>query len=209
MLSVLALSLLWAFLPRLVLDWDELEATWEADRRASLAAEGSGVAETDSLVALERRGIRWQRENMPWVNLAVRAIYALAGGFATWAVSRALGWAGRLSSHFSACALAQGAYVLVSSAFFLIAFRLSAPLVARPGPALLFAPGSGGAPLHGFLHYVLESFDVASVATVTAWGIGLGRLLGLERTAGLRLCFAVYVVGVLLVSSPILLSSGQ
>ena len=200
---VLVVAVVWAFLPRILVDWEDLESRWEAERSMQLEAGGMSEAGADSVLQLERTSLRWQRDNMPFLNLLTRFLYALVGAAATWALSRALGWGEGFVSHAQAALLAQGGYTAISGLSMVAAIVIGAPWIMSISPALLaHAPTTAGSA--AFVHGALRNLDLASVATVAVWGAGLGTVAGRSRTDGLRVVAAVYMIGVFLVSAPLL-----
>lgn len=215
-LTVVALvAVVWAFLPRLLLNWDELEADWESGRRAELLESRpseTGATYVDSIVTAERNMLRMERDSLPWLNLVTRVFYALLGAGATFALAKSLGWrsANSFALHAQTAALAQGCYVLVSGALIVAAVLLRLPEMIRLSPGLLLpTAGEGDGGLLVFFHRFLDHMDLPSVITIVVWGTGLGCSSGEGKPAGLRLVGTVYLLGVVLVSAPALMSGGS
>lgn len=211
LLPVLALAVVWAFLPRLLLDWEGLEREWELERRAELLAEGdgeAGAARADSIVALELDTLRWQRENIPYLSLLTRVLYTLLGAGATYWLAKAAGWrsSGTPAEHAQAAALAQGGYVVVSGVLTVgvVVTGFSGLLSLDLGRLL---PAVEGGVLLPFFRRFLGYVDLPSVSTIVVWGIGLGSTCGETRLSGIRLVGAIYLLAAMLVSAPLLVSA--
>jgi hypothetical protein len=193
--------------PLVVLNWEELESRWSAERYGELSMDGYSGAEADSMLALELQEIRWRRGSIPFIGLAERIFYAVVGGLATFGAAYAAGIRGGVPAHLKSAALSQGAYILSALALALISLALSLPPEFTWSASSLFDTSvQNPSRLYVFGFVFASHLDLPSVVSVSLWGSGLAALMGRKSSFGLRMTWFVYTCGLLLVSTPALLS---
>ncbi len=209
-LSALALTaavvILAGAVPLLIIDWDELEAEWITGRSEELILDGYSQVEADSVLYGELEEIRWRRSSIPFIGLAERIFYAVAGGLATFGAAYAAGMKGEFPAHMKSAALSQGAYIITALTLALISLALSLPSGFSWSAAAFFdTTVLNPSRLYVFVFLFASHLDLPSIVSVSLWGAGLSALLGRSVSFGLRMTWFVFVCGLLLISMPVLL----
>jgi hypothetical protein len=195
------------FLPAAFTDWEELRDRMALEAAPDLAAEGYTPAQADSLIAVELQGMQEFARGFPMAMLLERSVIALVAALAAFGIAFAVEGrkVGKITDYVTSSMLSQAAYSITASVVFLAAMA-----VRLPGSVSLslgaFVPVGVQDPgrLHVFLYRFLSSFDLPSLAALFLWGTGLAVLNGRDRGWGLRLCLSVFLLGVLLVSLPVM-----
>ena len=192
--------------PLLIIDWDELEAEWITWRSEELTFDGYSAAEADSVLYGELEEIKWRRSSTPFIGLAERIFYAVAGGLATFGAAYAAGMKGEILSHMKCASLSQGAYIMSALTLALISLTFSLPAGFSWSAAVFFDTSvMNPSRLYVFAFLFASHLDLPSVVSVSLWGAGLSALLGRSVSCGLRMTWFVFVCGLLLISMPVLL----
>ncbi len=193
--------------PALIIDWDQVDADWEAGRTPELLAQGHSVAAADSVVSSELTEMRGMAESMPLVAIIERAILALLAGLAAFGLTYAIEGTrvGRATDYITSSMLAQGAYMLVGMLVLLLVTLTDLPGAVRLDlSALVPTDTADPSRLHVFAFRFLAGIDLPTVVTLYLWGTGLSAIMDRPRSYGLRLCSSVYLAGLLMVSMPVL-----
>jgi hypothetical protein len=195
------------FLPAAFTDWEELRARMTEEAAPGLAREGYTPTQADSLIAVEMQGMQDFARGFPLAMLLERSVIALVAALAAFGIAFAVEGrkVGKITDFVTSSMLSQAAYSITASAVFLAAMA-----VRLPGSVSLslgaFVPVGVQDPgrLHVFLYRFLSSFDLPSLAALFLWGVGLAALNGRDTGWGLRLCLSVFLLGVLLISLPVM-----
>lgn len=195
------------FLPAAWTDWDDLRGRLAREMTPQLAEEGYSAAEADSIVSEELRGMREFARGFPMAMLLERSVIALVAALAAFGIAYAVEGRriGRITDYVTSSMLSQAAYCITASVVFLgaLAVRLPGSVSISLGAVVpVDTPDPGR--LHVFLYRFLTGFDLPSLVALFLWGSGLAALLGRDRGWGLRLCLSVFLLGVLLISLPVL-----
>jgi hypothetical protein len=195
------------FLPGAFTDWDDLRDRMSTELGPGLAADGYTEAQADSVVSAEILGMREFARGFPMAMLLERSVIALIAALAAFGIAYSVEGrrVGRVTDFVTSSMLSQAAYSITASAVFLaaLAVRLPDSITLSLGafvPTGVQDPGR----LHVFLYRFLSGFDIPSLATLFLWGSGLAVLNGRDIGWGLRLCLSVFLLGVLLVSLPVM-----
>lgn len=142
-----------------------------------------------------------QMEIPLWIA-AERLLISLAGGIAVYTLSFAGGGKKPLWPAVSSCFMSMGAFMILLVLLSGLSYLLSLPL----GFSWSFAELFNGLPVSrlsvfGFVFF--SRLGVASLVTVYLWGRGLSAVWDLERAAGQRMVWAVYLFGILLLALPV------
>lgn len=204
--SVIVISAV-GYLPAALVDWQELETEWRSQRVPELIEEGRTAAEADSVVTGEIDEMRNMAGNLPMARLVERGILAVLAGLTAFGVVYAVEGrkVGRLTDYLTSSMLSQSAYMMTGAVLIVLVNILDVPPDARLNLSIL-VPVDTPDPsrLHVFLFRFLESLDIPSVACLLLWGSGLSAMAERDRTWGLRLVFSVYLLGILLISLPVM-----
>lgn len=197
------------FLPAAFTDWDDLRSRMSTELSPGLAAEGYSPVQSDSIVSAEIQGMREFARGFPQAMLLERSVIALIAALAAFGIAYSVEGrkVGKITDFVTSSMLSQAAYAITASAVFLAALA-----VRLPGSVTLslgaFVPTGVQDPgrLHLFLYRFLSSFDIPSLVSLFLWGSGLAALNGRDMGWGLRLCLSVFLLGVLLVSLPVMIA---
>ena len=112
---------------------------------------------------------------------------------------------GRIGDFMTSAMLSQAAYMITGVLLVVIVILLKIPPTVRLNLAA-FVPVDTLSPtrIHVFLFRFLSSFDIPSIAALLLWGRGLSAILERKYSWGIRLCFSVYTIGVMLISLPVM-----
>jgi hypothetical protein len=164
-------------------------------------------AAADSVVSGELAEIREMAGNLPMARLVERGIIGLLAALAAFGVVYAVEGrkVGRLTDYITSSILSQSAYMLTAAVLILIVTFLEVPPGVRLNLSILVPVDTmDPSRLHVFLFRFLESIDLPSLTCLLLWGSGLSAMLDRERTWGIRLAFSVYILGILLISLPVM-----
>ncbi|OPL17857.1 MAG: hypothetical protein AVO35_08240 [Candidatus Aegiribacteria sp. MLS_C] len=204
--SIIVISVA-GYLPAVLVNWQELETEWRSQRVPELLEDGRTAAEADSMVTGEMDDMRSMAGNLPMARLVERGILAVLAGLTAFGVVYAVEGrkVGRLTDYFTSSVLSQSAYMLSGAVLVVLVGLLDVPPDARLNLSIL-VPVDTPDPsrLHVFVFRFLESLDIPSVVCLLLWGTGLAAMTGRDRTWGLRLVFSVYLLGILLISLPVM-----
>lgn len=142
---------------------------------------------------------------LPFFVLLERAFVASLGGAAVWALARAQGERHGVLPAIQSAFMSMTAWVLCLAALVWVSRIAGFPPGFSWSTADL-APGLPSSPLGAFIFIVLLSLDIPSVATVFIWGRGLSAVWGTDRSFGIRLVWAVFLLAVLLQAAPVLVN---
>ncbi len=193
--------------PSLFLNWEELSAEWEAERTPELLGEGMTPAAADSLIAVELEEMEGISQSLPVARVVERGILALVAGLAAFGIAYAVEGrkVGRVVDYASSALLSQGAYMLIGTLLVVIVVLFKLPPSIRLNLGVFVPTGTlDPSRMHVFLFRFLSSIDLPSIASIILWGTGLAALNGREAGWGIRLCTSVFLVGVLLISLPVM-----
>jgi hypothetical protein len=198
------------FLPGAFTDWDDLRGRMSAELTPGLTEEGYSPVQADSIVTAEIVGMKEFARGFPMAMLLERSVIALIAALAAFGIAYSVEGrrVGKVTDFVTSSMLSQAAYSITASAVFLaaLAVRLPDSVMLSLGafvPTGVQDPGR----LHIFLYRFLSSFDIPSLAALFLWGSGLAALNGREIGWGLRLCLSVFLLGVLLVSLPVMFAT--
>ena len=193
-----------------LVDWSEVESGWSAERYPELMEDSLTTAQADSVIAGEIDDMHGMIDSLPVTRIVERSIMVLLAGLAALGIAYAVD--GKKPEKplvfFTSAGLSQGAYMITLTLIMLIAYLLNIPDSVRLDLGV-FIPTDTLNPsqLHIFIFRFLSSFDIPSVMTLILWGTGLASLRGRPAGSGIRLCFSVYLAGVLLTSLPVMFTS--
>jgi hypothetical protein len=204
--SVVVISAV-GYIPALLVDWDEFEGQWRSQRVPELVGEGMAPSSADSTVAGEIAEIREMADNLPMARLVERGIIGLIAALAAFGIVYAVEGrkVGRITDYLTSSVLSQSAYMLSAASLMLAVTLLQVSPAIRLNLSILVPVNvTDPSRLHVFLFRFLESLDVPSVVCLVLWGAGLSSMLDRTRSWGIRLAFSVYILGVLLISLPVM-----
>lgn len=195
------------YIPALLINWDEVQEEWIDERMPELTGQQFTSAQADSIITGELDEMRGMIESLPLARLIERGLIAVIGALAAFGIVFAVETkkAGRIVDFMTSAMLSQSAYMLTGVFLVVIVSLLKIPPSVRLNLAV-FVPVDTLDPsrIHVFLFRFLDSIDIPSVVSLFLWGTGLSVLLGREKVWGIRLCFSVYIIGVLLISLPVM-----
>lgn len=196
------------YLPAMLINWEEVQAEWTAERMPELISEEDiSTAQADSVIAGELEEIREMTGNLPMARLVERGVIALLAALAAFGIVYAVEGrkVGRVTDYLTSSVLAQSAYMLTGVVILFLLTLLDVPPSFRLNLSA-FVPVDVADPsrLHVFIFRFLESVDIPSVICLLLWGTGLAGLMERDRSWGIRLTFSVYIVGILLISLPVM-----
>jgi hypothetical protein len=204
--AVIVISLA-GYVPSMLIDWTEVEEEWTMERVPELMEDGLNPAQADSVVSGELLEMKRMTENLPVARLVERSIIALLAALAGFGIVFAVEGVkvGRVMDYITSSMLSQSAYMLVGVLMIVIASMIDLPHSIRMNLSA-FVPVDVVDPsrIHVFIYRFLESVDIPSVAALILWGRGLAAILERNHSWGIRLCFSIYIIGILLISLPVM-----
>jgi len=204
--AVIVISLA-GYIPSMLVDWTDIEEEWTIERLPELQGEGLNPAQADSVVSGELLEMKRMTENLPVARLIERSIIALLAALAGFGIVFAVEGVkvGRVIDYITSSMLSQSAYMLTGVLLIVIASLIDIPHSIRLNLSV-FVPVDVVDPsrIHVFIYRFLESVDIPSVAALILWGRGLAAILHRNRSWGIRLCFSIYIIGILLISLPVM-----
>lgn len=195
------------FLPAGFTDWEQVGQEVRSTLAPDLQDQGFTPLQVDSIISFELTHMREFARSFPSAMLMERLVIALVAALAAFGIAYAVegGKVGRITDYVTSSVLSQAAYSLTASVVFLGAMAARLPGSVRLSLGAMVPIGSADpGRMHVFLFRFLGSFDIPSIVALFLWGTGLAVLCGRERGWGLRLALSVFLVGVLLVSLPVM-----
>lgn len=195
------------YLPALFIDWEDFESGWAEVRLPELLEEGMEPARADSVLAGELEEIREMAGNLPMARLVERSIMALLAALAAFGLVYAVEGrkVGGFIDYLTSSVLSQSAYMLSSGLLLLTVTLLRVSPGTRLNLSVLVPVGTADpSRMHVFIFRFLESFDIPSAVCLLLWGTGLAAMMDRNRSWGIRLVLSVYILGVLLISLPVM-----
>jgi len=207
MISAVLLIAMAGYVPALFIDWNEVQQDWRAERMPRLTEEGYSHARADSLVSSELQEMRQMTSNLPMARLVERGVIALIAALAAFGIVYAVEGrkVGTMLDYFTSSVMCQGAYMLTGVILIALVTLLNIPPSMRLNLSF-FVPADVAAPsrIHVFIYRFTESIDIPSLVSLFLWGSGIAAMVGRQRSWGLRLSFSVYILGILLISLPVM-----
>jgi len=195
------------YVPAMLINWADVEEEWSAQRITELADEGYTSAEADSLISGELDEMKRMTDTLPMARLVERSIIALLAALAAFGTVYAVEGSkiGRVTDYLTSSMLSQSAYMLTGVFLIVLVSLLNIPSSVRLNLSI-FVPVDVLQPsrIHVFMYRFLESVDIPSVVAMILWGRGLAAMLHRSRSWGIRLSFSIYIIGILLVSLPVM-----
>lgn len=195
------------YVPTLLINWDEVQEEWTDERTPELIEQDFTPVEADSVIASELHEMRGMMESLPLARLIERGLMAVIGALAAFGIVFAVESrkVGRIGDFITSAMLSQAAYMLTGVLLVVIVILLKIPPTVRLNLAV-FVPVDTLSPsrIHVFLFTFLSNIDIPSIAALLLWGRGLSAILGRRYSWGIRLCFSVYIIGVMLISLPVM-----
>lgn len=195
------------YLPAMLINWTEAEEEWREERLPELVEEGFTPAQADSVFEGELEDLKRMRENLPMARLVERSIIALLAALAGFGLVFAVEGekVGRITDYITSSMLSQSAYMLTGVLLIVIVSVINIPPSIRLNLSI-FVPVDVVNPsrIHVFIYRFLESVDIPSIAALLLWGRGLAFMMQRDRSWGIRLCFSIYIIGILLISLPVM-----
>jgi len=199
------------YIPAMLISWEEVEGEWRTERLPELTEEGFSPASADSVITGELDEMKRMTESLPMARLVERAIIALLASLAAFGTVYAVEGAkvGRITDYMTSSMLSQSAYMLTGVVLILLVSLLDVHPSVRLNLSF-FVPVDVLNPsrMHVFIYRFLESVDIPSITAVALWGRGLAAMLHRSRSWGIRLCFSIYIIGILLISLPVMFAPG-
>ena len=195
------------YVPTLLINWDEVQEDWNDERMPELIEQDFTPAKADSVIAGEIYEMRGMMESLPLARLIERGLMAVIGALAAFGIVFAIEArkVGRIGDFITSAMLSQAAYMLTGVLLVVIITLLKIPPTVRLNLAAL-VPVDTLSPsrIHVFLFRFLSSIDLPSIVAILLWGKGLSTVIGRRYSWGIRLCFSVYIIGVMLISLPVM-----
>ena len=195
------------YVPAMLINWVEVEDVWRGERVPELEAEGFTPAGADSVFSGELFEMKRMAGNLPMARLVERSVIALLAALAAFGIVFAVEGekVGRITDYITSSVLSQSAYMLTGVFLVVLVSVLNVPPSVRLNLSI-FVPVDVITPsrIHVFIYRFLESVDIPSIAALVLWGRGLAVMLQRSRSWGIRLCFSIYVIGILLISLPVM-----
>ena len=199
------------YIPAMLISWEEVEEEWRTERFPELTEEGFLPAGADSVISGELDEMKRMTESLPMARLVERAIIALLASLAAFGTVYAVEGAkvGRITDYMTSSMLSQSAYMLTGVFLILLVSLLDIPPSVRLNLSF-FVPVDVVNPsrIHVFAYRFLESVDIPSITALVLWGRGLAAMVHRNRSWGIRLCFSIYIIGILLISLPVMFAPG-
>jgi len=207
MIAVVIVISVAGYVPAMLINWTEVEEEWRGERLPELEEEGFTPAQADSVFEGELEDLKRMRGNLPMARLVERSIIALLAALAGFGIVFAVEGqkVGRITDYLTSSMLSQSVYMLTGVLLVVLVSVLNVPPSVRLNLSV-FVPVDVIDPsrIHVFIYRFLESVDIPSIAAMVLWGRGLAAMLQRSRSWGIRLCFSIYIIGILLISLPVM-----
>lgn len=208
--SAMAASLLVAVLacasPLLYVDLGPAVAGLGEGVRQQAILDGMSPAQADSAAAAGMEEARLGAAVLlPGSLLLERAAMAVLAASSAFGVYRAWGARDRYTAHLRAAVLAQAGFAVVWA--LTTALEYAAPdaaLLTRP-ETLLAGPLAPSGRLTAFAALILSGCNPAAASAVILWGLGMASATGRPASNGLSTAAGVYLLGLVLFSTPVFL----
>ncbi len=195
------------YVPAMLVNWNDIEEMGRVERLPELMEEGFTPAQADSVFAGEFNEMKRRTANLPMAMLVERSILALLAALAGFGIVFAVEGekVGRITDYITSSILSQSAYMLTGVLLVVLVSVLDVPPSVRLNLSV-FVPVDVIDPsrIHVFIYRFLESVDIPSITALVLWGRGLAVMLQRSRSWGIRLCFSIYIIGILLISLPVM-----
>lgn len=208
--SAMAASLLAAVLacasPLLYVDLGPAVAGLGGEVRQQAILDGMSPSQADSAAAAGMEEARLGAAVLlPGSLLLERAVMAVLAASAAFGVYRAWGSGDRYTAHLRAAVLAQAGFAVVWALTTALEFAVpDAALLTRP-ETLLAGPLAPQGRLSVFAALILSGCNPAAAAAVILWGLGMASATGRPPSNGLSTASGIYLLGLVLFSTPVLL----
>jgi len=199
------------YMPAMLVNWNEVEELGRTERIPELLEEGFTPLQADSVFLEEFIEVKERTGDIPMAMLVERGIIALlaalAGFGAVYAVEGKK--VGRITDYMTSSILSQSAYMLTGAFLMLLVTLIDIPPSVRLNLSA-FVPVDTVDPtrVHVFLFRFFESVDLPSLIAVVLWGRGLAAMVHRSRSWGIRMSFSIYIIGILLISLPVMFAPG-
>ncbi|MCD4701061.1 MAG: hypothetical protein K8S24_04305 [Candidatus Aegiribacteria sp.] len=207
MIAVVIVISVAGYVPAMLANWNDIEEMGRGERLPELMEEGFTPAEADSVFSGEFNEMKRRTANLPMAMLVERSIIALLAALAGFGIVFAVEnvKVGRITDYITSSMLSQSAYMLTGVLLIILASVLDIPPSVRLSLSA-FVPVDVLDPsrIHVFIYRFLENVDVPSITALILWGRGLAAMLQRSRSWGIRLCFSIYIIGILLISLPVM-----
>lgn len=204
--SVIVISVS-GYIPTLLINWAEVQEEWTDERMPELIDQEFTPVQADSVIASELYEMRGMMESLPLARLIERGLIAVIGALAAFGIVFAVESrkVGRLGDYITSAVLSQSAYMLTGMLLIVVVTMLRIPPTVRLNLAVLIPVDTlSPSRIHVFLFTFLSNIDIPSIAALLLWGRGLSAMLGRSHSWGIRLCISVYIIGILLISLPVM-----
>lgn len=195
------------YIPAMLINWSEVEDMGRCKRLPELIEDGFTPSQADSVVSGELDEMKRRAGNIPMAMLVERSIIALLAALAAFGTVYAVEnkKVGKVTDYLTSSILSQAAYMLTGVLLILFVSLLDIPPSVRLNLSY-FVPVDVVDPsrIHVFIYRFLESVDIPSIIAMVLWGRGLAAMLHRSRSWGIRLCFSMYIIGILLISLPVM-----
>jgi hypothetical protein len=195
------------YVPALFINWDKVQEEWTDERIPYLIEQDFTSAQADSVIAGEIYEMRGMMESLPLARLIERGMIAVIGALAAFGIVFAVESrkVGRIGDFLTSAMLSQAAYMLTGVLLVVVVILFSIPPTIRLNLAALIPVDTlSPSRIHVFLFTFLRNIDIPSIVALLLWGRGLSAILGRRYSWGIRLCFSVYIIGVMLISLPVM-----
>lgn len=172
------------------------------DQGRALAAAAAVIVLIGFIPLLLQGDISGAGVMVPFLIVLERIMISSAAGLAVYALSFATGEKKPLWAAVTSCFLAMGAFMIMVALIALVSHLLAVPQEFTWSPAELLM-GLPLSRLSVFLLVFASRLDIASLVTVYLWGRGLSTVWNIDRGAGQRMVWAVYLFGILLLALPV------
>ncbi len=207
MIAVVIVISLAGYVPTVLVNWNEIEEMGRNERLPELLDEGFTPSQADSVLSAELSEMKLRAGNLPMAMLVERSIIALLAALAGFGIVFAVEGSkvGRITDYITSSMLSQSAYMLTGVLLIVLISLFKVPPSVRLNLSA-FVPVDVVNPsrIHVFIYRFLESVDIPSIIALVLWGRGLAAILQRSRSWGIRLCFSIYIIGILLISLPVM-----
>ncbi len=203
--SSLSIMLAVYFLPLIMIDLDSASAELGEGIREQALLDGMSPAAADSAAAAGMEDAWGGMLALPGTMVLERLVMAVLAASSAFAIYRAFGARDGYAPHLWAAVLSQAGFTLVWGALAALETVLpaAAPL-ARP-ELLLGDPGTSPGRAFAFVWLVLSGCNPPAIVTVLLWGAGISAVTGRSRSNGLSTASGIYLVSLVLFSTPVFL----